>query len=106
MAKIQDTIIFTRPDTDTGFPAQHVHTTDFTDPIRVLNQDLKTEGKRVKKSSTISEDRLTQTVIIEYDSAASKTAYYENSKTTTAVEKRKVYCDGAEIIISESTKEI
>jgi hypothetical protein len=106
MAKIQDTIIFTRPNTEIAFPSQAVNRRNSSDPIRALNLELIADGKRVKKSSTVSDNGLTQTVIIEYDSAASKTAYYENSKTVTAIRNRDGYCGALDITISETTKEI
>ena len=107
MAKIQDTIIFTRPNTNTLFPSEKGTVyTDTTDPIRVLNLEMKAEGKRIRKSSTISEDKLTQTVIIEFDSATSKTGYYNNSKSVAAIKNRDSYCTDSSITISQSTKEI
>jgi len=107
MAKIQDTLIFTRPNKDTMFPSQYGELySDTIDPIRQLMTERKVEGKRVRKSSTISEDGLKQTVIVEFDSEASRTEFYENSISKTAITNRDSYCNAKSITITETTKEI
>ena len=107
MAKIQDTIIFTRKDLDTLWPGQAgTLYEDATKEIREHMKALSDSEKRVRKSGQVSEDGFTQTFVIEYESEATRTEHFKEEIVIKMREFRDSYCNENDITITETTKEI
>jgi len=96
---IKNTIVFTRLSTSVDFP-------ELTAEFIGVAVEYDLAGKRILTSNTISEDRLSQTIVTIFDSEASRFDFIENSTIQTALNVRDMYCIENDITISQSSEDI
>ena len=96
---IKQTAVFTRPSTSIDWP-------DIPEAFREKCQDYFGAGKRHIQSNIISEDKLTQTVIIIFDSEASRFDFIEESIVQDYINDRDTYCIENDIELTRNLEDI